>query len=63
MSAALSSARMVRVERYFTRTAQLALIYWLAKYVVLDGWRFFRAKGPVGAGKEIYLQVKNVSVV
>lgn len=57
----LPDSGLGRAEKTFTRTAQLALLYWLLKYVVLDGWRFLWAKGLTGAGKDVYLQLKNVS--
>lgn len=55
-----TTRKLVRAELAFTRTAQLALIYWLLKYVLLDGWRFLRANGVGGAGKHVYLRIKNV---
>ena len=56
----MASNKLVRAERVFTRSAQIALIYWLLKYVLLDGWRLLRAKGLSGAGRGAYVQIKNV---
>nr|XP_019014579.1 sphinganine-1-phosphate aldolase [Kwoniella pini CBS 10737]OCF53360.1 sphinganine-1-phosphate aldolase [Kwoniella pini CBS 10737] len=46
-------ARVEPYARRFDTFARIAVIYWLLKYVFLDGYRHFRARGILGTANEV----------
>ncbi|WWC86025.1 uncharacterized protein L201_000896 [Kwoniella dendrophila CBS 6074] len=55
----------VKKEQYvrrFDNFARFAVIYWLLKYVILDGYRHVKARGVLGSAKEIKNAIQGVIV-
>lgn len=57
---ALTPARVQKANQRFTQFAKLAVIYWLLKYVLLDGYRHLRARGLVRTANEGVQAIKDV---
>jgi hypothetical protein len=54
---------IIAYKERFTLVARLVLIYWLARFVLLAGWRHVRAKGVLGTGQHLYKKIHGVSYI
>ncbi|WVQ93736.1 hypothetical protein IAU59_000813 [Kwoniella sp. CBS 9459] len=58
----LSSPRAEAVNKRFTNFARIAVIYWLIRFVLLDGYRHVRARGIGGTAKQVKDAIQSVIV-
>ncbi|OCF45133.1 sphinganine-1-phosphate aldolase [Kwoniella heveanensis CBS 569] len=57
-----ASPRAETINRRFTNFARIAVIYWLIRYVLLDGYRHVRARGVGGTVKQARAAIQAIVV-